>query len=79
MLFRSPDIELILEPTLSVELWRRKVWGLADYERLQTTLLDAQIAFVTPTKWQGEACGRFAFLHPETSLDLVKEIFAYCK
>lgn len=74
-----PHIELILEPTLSVVLWRRKGWELADYERLQKQLLDAQIAFVTPTKWQGEACGRFAFLHPETTIDLVREIFAHCE
>lgn len=79
-LIRSLDyIELILEPTLSVVLWRRKGWELADYEALQTRLLDAQIAFVTPTKWRGEACGRFAFLHPATTIELVEEIFALCQ
>ena len=72
-------IELIREPSLSVVLWRRKGWTLSDYEKLQTELLDAQIAFLTPTKWLGEACGRFAFLHPETNLDLVKEIFEHCR
>jgi glutamate/tyrosine decarboxylase-like PLP-dependent enzyme len=71
-------IELIREPSLSVVLWRRPGWKLGDYEALQKRLLDAQIAFVTPTKWLGEPCGRFAFLHPETSLELVKEMFELC-
>jgi glutamate/tyrosine decarboxylase-like PLP-dependent enzyme len=74
-----PEIELLREPTLSVVLWRRKGWQKADYEKLQDVLLREQIAFVTPTKWEGETVGRFAFLHPETNLDLVREIFDRCK
>lgn len=74
-----PEIELLRDPTLSVVLWRRKGWQKADYEKLQDVLLREQIAFVTPTKWEGETVGRFAFLHPETSLDLVREIFNRCK
>lgn len=72
-------IELVREPVLSVVVWRRIGWQLADYERLQTELLNSQIAFVTPSKWKGETVGRFAFLHPGTTLDLVKEIFEHCK
>lgn len=72
------NLELIMEPTLSVVLWRRKGWTAADYDKLQERLLEKQIAFVTPTKWQGETVGRFAFLHPDTTLDMVKEIFALC-
>jgi len=72
-------IELILEPTLSVVLWRRPGWVAADYDTLQQILIDRQIAFLTPTKWQGETVGRFAFLHPHTELDLVKEIFELCR
>ncbi|MEY3406952.1 MAG: hypothetical protein RL038_13 [Actinomycetota bacterium] len=74
-----PEIELIREPTLSVVLWRRKGWALADYENLQTRLLREQIAFVTPSKWEGEPVGRFAFLHPGTKIDVVKQIFEMCK
>lgn len=72
-------IELIIEPQLSVVLWRRKGWQHADYERLQNVLLNQQIAFVTPTKWEGETVGRFAFLHPETTLGIVKDIFDQCR
>jgi hypothetical protein len=29
------------------------------------------VAFVTPTKWEGETVARLAFLHPDTSEELV--------
>jgi aromatic-L-amino-acid decarboxylase len=29
---------------------------------------------VTPTRWEGETVARFAFLHPETSDEMVAEI-----
>ena len=35
-----------------------------------------QVAFIPPTKWEGETVGRFAFLHPHTHLDLVREVLA---
>lgn len=74
-----PEIELIREPGLSVVLWRRVGWQAEDYQRLQDRLLEAQVAFVTPTKWEGETVGRFAFLHPATTLEMVKEIFEFCR
>ncbi len=35
-----------------------------------------QVAFIPPTKWEGEIVARFAFLHPDTSLKLVREVLA---
>ena len=72
-------VELVRDPVLSVVVWRRKGWNPEDYEKLQADLLKSQIAFVTPSKWKGETVGRFAFLHPGTTLELVKEIFEHCK
>lgn len=74
-----PHIELIREPGLSVVLWRRTGWQAADYYALQDRLLTEEIAFVTPTKWEGETIGRFAFLHPATTIDMVKRIFELCE
>lgn len=71
-----PDLELVIEPTLSVILWRRKGWIPEDYAAMQDRLLEKQIAFVTPTSWQGETVGRFAFLHPNTTVHMVKEVLA---
>jgi aromatic-L-amino-acid/L-tryptophan decarboxylase len=73
---RHPDLELVLEPELSVVLFRRLGWGPDDYRRWSERLLTDQIGFVTPTKWQGETVARFAFLHPETSDEMVAEILA---
>lgn len=70
------DLELVIEPSLSVVLWRRKGWEAKDYRDLQDRLIQSQTAFVTPTSWQGETVGRFAFVHPGTTLEMVKEVFA---
>ena len=70
------NLELVIEPSLSVVLWRRKGWNARDYRDLQDKLIESQTAFVTPTSWQGETVGRFAFVHPGTTIDMVKEVFA---
>ena len=71
-----PDLELVIEPTLSIILWRRKGWQPQDYAKLQDRLLESQVAFVTPTTWKGETVGRFAFVNPNSTLQMVNEIFA---
>jgi aromatic-L-amino-acid/L-tryptophan decarboxylase len=70
----APQLELIREPDLGVVLFRRFGWKPADYKKWAQALHDEEIAFVPPTKWEGETVGRFVFLHPETSMELVKEI-----
>jgi len=76
-LIRSHEnLELVIEPSLSVVLWRRKGWNAKDYRDLQDQLIQSQTAFVTPTSWQGETVGRFAFIHPGTTIEMVKEVFA---
>jgi len=72
----AAHLELIREPELSVVLFRRRGWGPEDYEAWSTRLLREQIAFVTPTHWEGEAVARLAFLHPNTSLAVVEEVLA---
>jgi glutamate/tyrosine decarboxylase-like PLP-dependent enzyme len=76
-LIRNDDrLELVIEPTLSVIIWRVKGWEAKDYADLQDRLLETQTAFVTPTSWQGETVGRFAFIHPGSTLAMVQEVFA---
>jgi glutamate/tyrosine decarboxylase-like PLP-dependent enzyme len=69
-----PDLELIREPDLSIVLFRRRGWEMADYTAWADRLLTDQVAFIPPSAWEGETVGRFAFLHPHTSMDLVREI-----
>jgi aromatic-L-amino-acid/L-tryptophan decarboxylase len=67
-------LELICEPELSVVLFRRIGWQRDDYMDWADKLLDEQVAFLPPTSWEGETVARFAFLHPQTPMDLVREI-----
>jgi aromatic-L-amino-acid decarboxylase len=70
----TPHLELIREPDLGVVLFRRVGWLPADYHGWAQALHDDEIAFIPPSKWEGETVGRFAFLHPDTTMDLVREI-----
>jgi aromatic-L-amino-acid decarboxylase len=67
-------LELIREPDLSVVLFRRHGWAPERYTRWADQLLKDQVAFLPPTAWEGETVARFAFLHPHTPMDLVREI-----
>ena len=67
-------LELIREPELGVVLFRRVGWAPGQYVEWADRLLHDQVAFIPPTAWQGETVARFAFLHPQTPIDLVREI-----
>jgi aromatic-L-amino-acid/L-tryptophan decarboxylase len=71
-----PHLELVREPELSVVLFRRSGWSEADYDAWSARLLVDQVAFVAPSRWHGEPVARLAFLHPETTLEIVDEILA---
>ncbi len=71
-----PHVELLRRPELSVVLFRRTGWSLADYEAWSAKLLSDQIGFVVPTAWEGESVGRLALLHPDTTLGMIEEILA---
>jgi aromatic-L-amino-acid decarboxylase len=71
---RRPHLELIREPDLSIVLFRRLGWDAEDYQRWATQLHQDDVAFIPPTSWEGETVGRFAFLHPHTTMELVCEI-----
>ena len=73
---RGTALELVRDPGLSVVLFRRKGWEAVDYARWSAQLLDDQIAFVTPTKWEGETVARLIFLHPGTTEEIVREVLA---
>jgi aromatic-L-amino-acid/L-tryptophan decarboxylase len=69
-------LELIREPELGVVLFRRRGWTPAQYTDWADRLLHDQVAFIPPSAWEGETVARFAFLHPHTTIDLVREILA---
>jgi len=67
-------LELIREPELGVVLFRRLGWDSPRYSRWADDLHGDQVAFIPPTAWEGETVARFAFLHPHTPMDLVRQI-----
>ena len=70
----TPYTEMVRPPGLSVVLFRRPGWNKDDYESWSAQLLAEQTGFVTPTVWEGETVARFAFLHPNTTAEMVREI-----
>ena len=71
---RRSYLELIREPGLGIVLFRRSGWAAAQYTAWADQLLRDQVAFLPPTAWEGETVARFAFLHPHTPMDLVRQI-----
>ncbi len=71
---RRDNLELIREPELGVVLFRRRGWDSGEYTAWADRLLQDQVAFMPPSAWEGETVARFAFLHPHTTMDLVREI-----
>ena len=69
-LIKAADhVRLLLEPELSVLVLERIGWGIEDSGRWSSRLLDEQVGFVTPTKYQGNVCTRFAIVNPLTTGD----------
>ncbi len=76
LISETPHTELVRDPELSIVLFRRPGWRKTDYESWSARLLSDQTGFVTPTTWEGETVARFAFLHPNTTDAMVREILA---
>jgi glutamate/tyrosine decarboxylase-like PLP-dependent enzyme len=70
----APHVEMVRPPGLSIVLFRRPGWTKLDYDAWSARLLHDQIGFVTPTTWEGETVARFAFLHPNTTGEMIDEI-----
>jgi glutamate/tyrosine decarboxylase-like PLP-dependent enzyme len=70
----NPDLELCLEPELSVVVFRRRGWTTAQYRDWSDRMLELQLAFVVPSTFHGSTVLRFAFLHPGTTHEMIDEI-----
>jgi len=72
----SPNLELLMEPELSIVAFKRKGWTLIDYQKWSDKLLNDQIGFVTPSSHEGQPILRFAIVNPWTSVTDIKVILA---
>lgn len=67
-------VALVREPELSIVLFRRPGWTDNEYFEWSKRLLRDQIAFVLPTRWQGETIARAVFLNPNTTIEIFDEV-----
>jgi len=72
---RSRDaLDLLLEPELSVVVFRRRGWTGDDYVAWSKRLLGDQRAFVLPSTWRSERVMRFCFVNPLTTTNQVTSL-----
>ena len=67
-------VELVVEPGLSIVVFRRLGWSRDDYYAWSDRALDDGLALVVPTSWRGETVLRFCFVNPRTTMDDVRVI-----
>jgi L-2,4-diaminobutyrate decarboxylase len=68
------ELELALQPELSVIVFRRRGWGPTDYDAWAGRLREAGTAFVLPTGHDGETLARLALVNPRTTLDDIRSV-----
>lgn len=71
---KRDDLELVREPELSVVVFKKKGWTLADYDAWSAKLLESGLGFVVPSSHKGEPNTRFAIVNPRTTLELLIQI-----
>jgi len=70
------NLELLMEPKLSIVAFTRKGWGWDDYNKWSDKLLADQIGLVTPSGHKGQPILRFAIVNPWTKIEDIKEILS---
>jgi glutamate/tyrosine decarboxylase-like PLP-dependent enzyme len=65
----APHLELVMEPSLSVVLFRRLGWDAARYQEWSDQQLVDGVAFVTPSGWAGETVLRWCVVNPRTTVE----------
>jgi len=73
-IYAREELELLLEPELSVLAFRRRGWAAADYDRWADGLRASGTAFVMPTTVAGETVARLALVNPRTTLDDLRAV-----
>ena len=71
-----PNLDLLMEPKLSIVAFTRKGWQLSDYRAWSEKLLADQIGFVTPSSHKGQPILRFAIVNPWTQMSDIEAILA---
>lgn len=75
MVRASSHLELVVEPSLSIIVVRRKGWQAGDYTRWSDRMLADGIAFVVPTTHKGETVLRMCLVNPRTDPAQMQMLF----
>jgi glutamate/tyrosine decarboxylase-like PLP-dependent enzyme len=65
----APHLELVMEPELSVVLFRRRGWDADQCQAWSDRALDEGLGLLVPTVYDGETMFRFCFVNPTTTVD----------
>ena len=69
-----PNLELLMDPELSIVAFTRKGWAATDYQKWSDKLLADQIGFIPPSSDKGQTILRFAIVNPWTKISDIKMI-----
>jgi L-2,4-diaminobutyrate decarboxylase len=69
MIREHPTCELVLDPELSIVMFRRVGWTASDYQRWSDQVLRDGLTLTVPTSWLGETVLRWCFVNPRTTTD----------
>ena len=64
---RRPYLRLLLEPDLSILVFRRLGWTPEQYQKWSDAQLHEGQSFVVPSSWNGETVLRFCIVNPRTT------------
>ncbi|MEZ5295051.1 MAG: pyridoxal-dependent decarboxylase [Ilumatobacteraceae bacterium] len=70
----SDHCELVVEPELSIVMFRRRGWTAEQYHAWSDAQLAAEESFVVPTSWHGETVLRLCLVNPLTTVDDIAAI-----
>ncbi|MAT06973.1 MAG: aspartate aminotransferase family protein [Acidimicrobiaceae bacterium] len=70
----SEHCELVVDPELSIVMFRRLGWTAAQYHEWSDAQLAAEESFVVATSWHGETVLRICLVNPLTTVDDIAAI-----
>ena len=71
---KRKDLKLVREPELSIVVFEKEGWQLADYQKWSDRILADGLGFVVPSSHQGKPNARFAIVNPRTDVKLLTQI-----
>lgn len=73
------DLELVVEPELSIVLFRKEGWGSEQWWEWSNKARSDGLGLALPSKHNGEVVGRVVMLNPNTTNEMLEELLASIK